>query len=200
MAYIRLLWLFFVMLVAALIGTSRPGTGQGAGTEPATTEGDTTMATATFAAGCFWGVEETFRNVKGVTETTVGYTGGWTENPTYPQVCTHTTGHAEAVLVQYDPEQVSYEELLGVFWGCHDPTTLNRQGPDVGSQYRSAVFYHTADQQQAAEAAKRRLEASGAFGGRPIVTQILPAATFWRAEDYHQRYLEKRGLSSCQTP
>jgi peptide-methionine (S)-S-oxide reductase len=154
------------------------------------------MATATFAAGCFWGVEATFRATKGVTATAVGYTGGSTLNPTYEQVCTDRTGHAEAVEVQFDPAVVTYEQLLDIFWNNHDPTTLNRQGPDVGSQYRSAVFYHDEAQRAAAEAAKERLEQSRRFT-RPIVTQIVPAATFHRAEEYHQQYLEKRGMASC---
>ncbi len=152
--------------------------------------------TATFAAGCFWGVEETFRQIKGVKATAVGYTGGHFDHPTYEDVCTDRTGHAEAVQVQYDPKEVSYEQLLKVFWENHDPTTLNRQGPDVGTQYRSAIFYHTPEQKAAAEAAKQALAASGKFR-REIVTQIVPAATFWKAEDYHQQYLEKRGMSSC---
>lgn len=157
------------------------------------------MAKATFAAGCFWGVEAAFRQVPGVLATTVGYTGGSRANPTYEDVCTDTTGHAEAVEVTYDPSRVSYEQLLEVFWNSHDPTTLNRQGPDVGTQYRSAIFYHTPEQEAAARASKRRLEASGRFP-RPIVTEIVPAAAFWRAEEYHQQYLEKRGLASCHLP
>lgn len=154
------------------------------------------MATATFGAGCFWGVEAAFRQIKGVQSTAVGYLGGSLENPTYEDVCTDTTGHAEVVQVDYDPAQVSYEELLDVFWKSHNPTTLNRQGPDVGTQYRSAVFYHTPEQEQAARASKAKLEESGAFK-RPIVTEITPASTFYRAEEYHQQYLEKRGLSQC---
>jgi peptide-methionine (S)-S-oxide reductase len=154
------------------------------------------MATATFAAGCFWGVEATFRATKGVTATAVGYTGGNSPNPTYEQVCTDRTGHAEAVEVQFDPAVVTYEQLLDIFWSNHDPTTLDRQGPDVGSQYRSAVFYHDEAQRAAAQAAKERLEQSRRFP-RPIVTQIVPAATFHRAEEYHQQYLEKRGMASC---
>jgi peptide-methionine (S)-S-oxide reductase len=149
------------------------------------------MERATFAAGCFWGVEETFRKVKGVAGTTVGYTGGTLANPTYEAVCSHTTGHAEAIEVQYDPAEVSYDELLEIFWGLHDPTQLNRQGPDVGSQYRSAIFVHSPEQDKAARASKERLEQSGRHR-RPIVTEIVPAATFWPAEDYHQRYFEKR--------
>jgi peptide-methionine (S)-S-oxide reductase len=154
------------------------------------------MAKATFAAGCFWGVEETFRQIEGVTGTAVGYVGGETENPTYEQVCTDRTGHAEAVEVDFDPARVSYEHLLDVFWTNHDPTQLNRQGPDYGTQYRSAIFYHTPEQQAAAEGSKARLAASGRLP-RPIVTQIVPAAQFYRAEEYHQQYLEKRGQRSC---
>ena len=160
------------------------------------TKGDVEMEEATFAAGCFWGVEAAFRKVKGVRETMVGYTGGHTENPTYEAVCTDTTGHAEAVHVKYDPSVVSYEELLDVFWNCHNPTTRNRQGPDVGSQYRSAIFYHTPEQKAAAEASKQKLEESGEYS-RPVVTEIVPAQEFYRAEEYHQQYLEKRGRASC---
>lgn len=152
--------------------------------------------TATFAAGCFWGVEATFRQLPGVLSTRVGYTGGKTTSPTYEDVCTDMTGHAEAVEVIYDPAQVSYDDLLKVFWENHDPTTLNRQGPDVGTQYRSAIFYSNEAQHQAAIASRDRLEAEHKFR-RPIVTQILPAVAFYPAEEYHQRYLEKRGLSSC---
>jgi peptide-methionine (S)-S-oxide reductase len=151
---------------------------------------------AMFGAGCFWGVEATFREVPGVVNTTVGYAGGHTKNPTYEEVCTDLTGHAEVVLVEYDPEKVSYEQLLEVFWNCHDPTQLNRQGPDVGTQYRSVIFAFTPEQREAAEASRERLERSGRYS-RPIVTQILPAPEFYPAEEYHQRYLEKRGLRSC---
>ncbi len=154
------------------------------------------MAKATFAAGCFWGVEAAFRQIAGVKQTAVGYTGGHTKNPTYEQVCTDSTGHAEAVDVEFDPEQVSYEKLLEVFWTDHDPTQLNRQGPDHGSQYRSAIFYHTPEQRAVAEASKQALGDSGKFR-HPIVTLIMPAAEFYRAEEYHQQYLEKRGQSSC---
>lgn len=157
------------------------------------------MATqkAAFGAGCFWGVEETFRNTKGVVDAAVGYEGGDFKNPTYRDVCSDKTGHAETVEVDYDPDQISYEQLLKVFWDNHNPTTLNRQGPDFGSQYRSVIFYHTPEQQAAALATKEQLEKSGKFK-RPIVTQIVPATQFYRAEDYHQRYLQKRGLSHCQ--
>ncbi len=154
------------------------------------------MEKATFGAGCFWGVEEMFRNIKGVSSATSGYAGGTMENPSYEDVCRHETGHAEVVEVEFDPGQVSYEQLLDVFWSNHDPTTRDRQGPDVGSQYRSVVFYHSPEQQQAAQAKKEELDQSGRFR-RPIVTQIEPAPTFYRAEEYHQRYLEKHGRSHC---
>lgn len=151
---------------------------------------------ATFGAGCFWGVEAAFRSIGGVVDTAVGYAGGNQPDPTYRDVCTDRTGHAEVVQVEYDPARVSYEQLLDVFWENHDPTTLNRQGPDVGTQYRSVVFYHDEEQRAAAEESKRRLDGSGRFS-RPIVTQVVPAEPFYRAEEYHQRYLEKRGLASC---
>src|SRR3982750_1883203 len=151
---------------------------------------------ATFGAGCFWGVEETFRNLKGVLSTSAGYPGGTQENTTYRDVCTDKTGHAEVVEVEFDPSQVSYDQLLDIFWANHNPTTLNRQGPDVGDQYRSVIFYHSPEQQAAAEASKARLEKSGRFKN-PIVTFIQPAPRFYRAEEYHQRYLEKRGLAHC---
>jgi peptide-methionine (S)-S-oxide reductase len=154
------------------------------------------MEKATFGAGCFWGVEAAFRQIKGVKSTAVGYEGGSLPNPTYKDVCTDRTGHAEVVQVEYDPTQVSYRDLLNVFWENHDPTQVNRQGPDVGTQYRTVVFYHSDAQKQIAEESKRELEASGKFR-RPIATEIVPADTFWMAEDYHQQYLEKRGLSSC---
>lgn len=155
------------------------------------------MARATFAAGCFWGVEATFRQVEGVLSTAVGYTGGTLENPSYRAVCTDTTGHAEAVDVEYDPSRVTYEQLLDIFWQNHDPTTLNRQGPDFGSQYRSAIYYHDPLQESAARQSRERRNASGRYP-RPIVTEITPAATFYRAEEYHQQYLEKRGLAHCR--
>lgn len=154
------------------------------------------MEKATFGAGCFWGVEETFRQTPGVLETAVGYEGGTTEHPTYEDVCSHGTGHAEVVEVTFDPAKVSYEDLLNVFWANHDPTQLNRQGPDFGDQYRTVVFYHTPEQQQTAQASKEAQERSGRFR-KPIVTQIVPAQTFYRAEGYHQQYLAKRGLSHC---
>ncbi len=155
---------------------------------------------ATFGAGCFWGVEATFRRVPGVLSTRVGYAGGKTANPTYKDVCTDTTGHAEVVEVTFDPEQVSYDTLLNVFWENHDPTTLNRQGPDWGTQYRSVVFFHSPEQEKTARASKERLEQEGRYKPKRIVTQIEPAKPFYEAEDYHQQYLEKRGLASCHLP
>jgi peptide-methionine (S)-S-oxide reductase len=154
------------------------------------------MQVATFAAGCFWGVEEAFRRVKGVKSTMVGYTGGRMEDPSYEDVCTDMTGHAEAVQVLYDPSEVTYEELLKVFWSIHDPTTKDRQGPDIGSQYRSMIAYHTPEQERLAKMLKEKLERSGKFR-RKIVTEIVPASTFFRAEEYHQRFYEKRGGGSC---
>ncbi len=151
------------------------------------------MKKATFGAGCFWGVEATFRKVAGVRSAMVGYSGGSFENPTYEDVCSGKTGHAEVVQVEYDPPEVSYENLLEVFWDCHDPTTVNRQGPDIGTQYRSAIFFHDADQESAAIMSKEKLQSSGRYPS-PIVTEITPAEAFYPAEDYHQRYLEKRGL------
>ena len=159
----------------------------------------TPTQTAIFAAGCFWGVEETFRETKGVLVTEVGYTGGTTKNPTYRDVCSDRTGHAEAVRVTYDPKQVTYAQLLDIFWNNHNPTTLNRQGPDIGTQYRSAIFFTTSEQEKAAQESKTKLEKSGKFS-RPITTAIIPAAEFYRAEDYHQRYLEKNGRSQCHIP
>ncbi|MEK7584395.1 MAG: peptide-methionine (S)-S-oxide reductase MsrA [Patescibacteria group bacterium] len=151
---------------------------------------------ATFGAGCFWHVEEAFRPVKGVLETAVGYMGGSTENPSYEAVCTDKTGHVEVAQVTFDPSIVSFEEILNTYWGNHNPTQMNRQGPDVGTQYRSVVFYHSPEQKAAAERLKVALVASGKFS-KPIVTAIEPAQTFYKAEDYHQKYLAKRGLSSC---
>jgi peptide-methionine (S)-S-oxide reductase len=154
------------------------------------------MEKATFGAGCFWGVEVTFRNVPGVVDTKVGYLGGTLENPTYKDVCSGETGHAEVVQVEFDPARVSYDQLLDVFWSSHNPTTKNRQGPDWGTQYRSAIFYHSDEQRVTAEKSKQKWDASGKFG-RPIVTEITSASAFYPAEEYHQRYLEKRGLASC---
>ena len=154
------------------------------------------MEIATFGAGCFWGVEETLRQIPGVVDTAVGYLGGQTNNPTYQDVCTDETGHAEVVQVAYDPARVSYEQLLNTFWESHDPTTLNRQGPDIGRQYRSAIFFHSPEQERVARASKEKMQASGKFR-RPIVTEITPASTFYRAEEYHQKYLAKRGVSHC---
>ena len=152
------------------------------------------MATAIFGAGCFWGIQVAFGKVKGVTSTSVGYTGGATDNPTYEQVCTGKTNHAEVVWVEFDPSSVSYEELLDVFWGCHDPTTLNRQGPDRGTQYRSVIYF--ADPAQEAAAIKSKEQNSGRFPN-PIVTEITAESKYYIAEDYHQQYLAKRGLENC---
>ena len=152
------------------------------------------MEKATFGAGCFWGVEAAFRQVKGVVSTAVGYSGGHFPNPTYKDVCSGRTGHAEVVQVEYDPAQVSYDDLLKVFWDNHDPTTLNRQGPDIGAQYRSAIFFHTPEQESAAKGSKEKMQAGYK---NKIVTEITPASEFYRAEDYHQQYLEKRGLAHC---
>ena len=154
------------------------------------------MEKATFAAGCFWGVEASFRQVKGVVDTQVGYTGGHTEHPTYEQVCSHTTGHAESVEVTFDPTKVTYRQLLKLFWEIHDPTQANRQGWDFGNNYRSAIFYHSPEQKAEAIAS---LQEEQTRHKKPIVTQIVPAATFWRAEEYHQRYDEKHGIS-CRLP
>lgn len=151
---------------------------------------------ATFGAGCFWGVEANFREIDGVVDAVSGYEGGHTANPTYKDVCTDRTGHAEVVQVEYDPASVSYEKLLDVFWNSHDPTQVNRQGPDTGTQYRTVIFFHTPEQEQAARASKSKLEASGRFR-RPVATAIEPAQTFYRAEEYHQQYLAKRGLRHC---
>ncbi len=147
---------------------------------------------ATFGAGCFWGVEAAFRKVEGVLSTTVGYSGGSFKGPTYQDVCTGTTGHAEVVEVEYAPAKLSYDELLNVFWDIHNPTTMNCQGPDIGSQYRSAIFFHNAEQEAAAKASKERLQSNGRYKN-PIVTEITPASEFYKAEEYHQQYFEKRG-------
>ncbi len=180
--------MFFLIAVAA---------GLGAGQEQAPARQPAAVEQAMFGGGCFWGVEETFRQIPGVVATSAGYSGGVTQAPTYEQVHSGRTGHAEVVLVQYNPAVVTYEQLLQVFWQNHDPTSLNRQGPDVGEQYRSVVFYYSPDQKAAAEASRAEAQK---FYPRPIVTQILPAGPFWMAEDYHQQYLEKRGLTSCHLP
>lgn len=153
--------------------------------------------TATFGAGCFWGVEEGFSRVPGVVSTAVGYSGGWMEDPSYEDVCTGSTGHAEVVQVEYDPDQVSYAELLEVFWGIHDPTTPDRQGPDVGSQYRSVILFHNTSQEAEAKSSMARVEKSGRFRGA-VVTELKPFERFYRAEEYHQRYFEKRGQGGCR--
>ena len=155
-----------------------------------------TTQKATFGAGCFWGVEETFRQLAGVSSTAVGYAGGSKDHPTYEDVCSDETGHAEVVEVEFDPGAISYDKLLQVFWSNHNPTMLNRQGPDVGTQYRSAIFYHSPEQKAQAEASKAALEKSGRHS-KPIVTRIERAPTFWRAEEYHQKYLQKRGQTHC---
>lgn len=155
-----------------------------------------TTQKATFGAGCFWGVEEAFRQLPGVSSTAVGYAGGSKDHPTYEDVCSDETGHAEVVEVEFDPGAISYDKLLQVFWSNHNPTMLNRQGPDVGTQYRSAIFYHSPEQQAQAEASKAALEKSGKYS-KPVVTRIEPAPTFWRAEEYHQKYLQKRGQTHC---
>ena len=155
------------------------------------------MEKATFGAGCFWGVEAVFANIPGVTATAVGYEGGKTQSPTYKDVCTDATGHAEVVELDFDPAQVTYSQILDAFFSLHDPTQFNRQGPDFGTQYRSAIFYHSDAQKAEAEAKIAELTASRTFAAGKIVTEITPAQTFWRAENYHQRYLQKRGLASC---
>ena len=155
------------------------------------------MEQATFAAGCFWGVEAAFRGLEGVLSTAVGYTGGNSKDPTYRDVCTGRTGHAEAVRIEFDPEQISYEELLEAFWKVHDPTTLNRQGPDTGTQYRSAVFFHSQQQESSALASKDALQRTGRYGS-PVVTEITRAGEFYRAEEYHQQYYEKQGILHCR--
>ncbi len=158
---------------------------------------ESAMEKATFGAGCFWGVEAAFAAIPGVTATAVGYEGGKTKAPTYKDVCTDSTGHAEVVELDFEPEKVSFKELLDAFFRLHDPTQMNRQGPDWGTQYRSAIFYHSEGQRQDAEEKIAEINAAGVFAPKKIVTQVTPAETFWRAEDYHQRYLEKRGLASC---
>lgn len=181
---------FVTIILLASASCTRKEAGYGVSGEGKVTE------KAIFAAGCFWGIEELFRKTKGVVSTAVGYTGGDLENPSYEDVCTDKTGHAEAVLVEYDPSVISYDSLLDIFWANHDPTTPNRQGPDVGSQYRSAIFYFNEGQRRAAEESKRRLAEGGKLPG-PIVTEIVPSEKFWKAEEYHQKYLEKKGAESC---
>ncbi len=178
--------LFGVLSLGLLAGRSLPGMA----------EGRMTTMKATFAAGCFWGVEEEFRNIHGVIATTAGYTGGHLQKPTYEDVCSDKSGHAEAVLVEYDPVVVSYEKLLDTFWKIHDPTQLNKQGPDLGSQYRSVIYFHSPEQEKAALQSKEKLQRSGRYKGK-IVTEILPAAGFWPAEEYHQKYLKKKGGKTC---
>jgi len=173
-----------------------PLTGQDATVSSGTEVDTVSTQKALFGAGCFWGVEETFRQVEGVISTAVGYSGGTVADPAYQDVCTGRTGHAEVVQVEFDASRVSYDQLLDVFWSCHDPTTLNRQGPDFGSQYRSAIFFHTPEQEAAAKASKERLRQSGRFK-RQIVTEITAASDFYRAEEYHQQYLAKRGQGAC---
>lgn len=158
-----------------------------------------THETATFGAGCFWGVEHSFRQVDGVVDAAVGYAGGHTEHPTYREVCTGTTGHTEAVQLTFDPSRVGYEELLDVFWQLHDPTQVDRQGPDVGSQYRSVIFVHNPRQETAARRSRAALDSKGSLP-RPVATVISPAGRFWPAEDYHQQYIAKRGIASCHVP
>ena len=201
------LTLFFLLtlglLVACIMQVQRSSAGNQPSTAPASTAASTQridpmkVKTATFAAGCFWGVETSLRRVPGVLSTQVGYIGGTTKDPTYQDVCTDLTGHAEAVRVTYDTTQVSYAELLDAFWTCHDPTTLNSQGPDFGTQYRSAIFFYDAEQEKIAKASLAEVEASAVFK-RKIVTQIVPAPTFYPAEEYHQQYFEKHGRAeSC---
>jgi len=191
---------FFVGMILVLFGTSFRGRAEQPPEKPSN-EGVSDMTEpptqkATFGAGCFWGVEAAFQRIKGVVATQVGYSGGALAKPTYKDVCSGRTGHAEVVQIEYDPSRVKYEQLLKVFWENHDPTQLNRQGPDWGEQYRSVIFFHTAEQEEAAKTSKEALERSGTYR-RPVVTQIIPASEFYRAEEYHQRYLEKRGLLKC---
>jgi peptide-methionine (S)-S-oxide reductase len=183
-----------ILAVAAVLACGAAKTEQTEITQPK--ELPMKTDTATFAAGCFWGVQSAFDDVKGVVQTTVGYTGGHSDKPTYKDVCSDATGHAEALQVVFDPMIVTYEQLLDKFWSIHDPTTPNRQGPDYGSQYRSAIFYQSPEQQAAANASKEKLEKARRFP-RPIVTEIVPAATFWPAEEYHQKYFKKHGGGSC---
>jgi peptide-methionine (S)-S-oxide reductase len=188
-------------LIAVVISVSAGPRGRGGETptDRGTGKDESRMEKAVFGAGCFWGVEETFRKVKGVTATRVGYMGGSVENPTYRQVCSDTTGHTEVCEVTFDPGVISYGKLLEVFWKVHDPTQVNRQGPDVGKQYRSVIFYSSEEQKAAAEKSRKELAASDRYE-KPVATAIEPAKTFWPAEDYHQRYFEKRGGGGCHLP
>jgi peptide-methionine (S)-S-oxide reductase len=198
-AYIAAVTLVFALLCLGCdtqAGRAEGSQASGGEATMASQSNDSHLEKATFAAGCFWGVEAAFRRVEGVVSTQVGYTGGHTENPTYKDVCSDRTGHAEAVEIIYDPEKVSYKDLLEVFWSIHDPTQLDRQGPDVGSQYRSAIFHHNGLQAREATESRNALEESGRFK-RPIVTEIGPAGPFYRAEEYHQQYYEKHGIGSC---
>lgn len=188
-------WAVSAWLLAGLV-ISVTTFGRAGETTPAAAKGDKKMEQAMFGAGCFWGVEDILRNTKGVVDTAVGYSGGTVANPTYEQVCTHQTGHAEVVYLTFDPTVISYKELLAVFWHLHDPTQVNRQGPDVGSNYRSVIYTYGEEQQKTAEASKAELAASGQFK-RPIATTIQPAGPFYRGEAYHQQYLQKNGLSNC---
>ena len=197
----RYLMVGLILAVLGALGVMYARNLRAGGTSPtdatATQPEDPKMKKATFAAGCFWGVEETFRHVPGVVATRVGYTGGHTDNPTYHDVCTDLTGHAEAVEVTYDPAKISYAELLDAFWTCHDPTTMNSQGPDFGTQYRSAIFYHDADQEKIAKESLKEVADSHVFKHK-IVTEIVPAGKFYKAEEYHQEYFEKNG-GVCHT-
>ncbi len=184
----------FILVVLAACLLAAPETQPSPSTQPTTQESQMKTETATFAAGCFWGVQSTFEKIPGVISTRVGYTGGKTSDPTYEDVCTDTTGHAEAIEIVFDPSKVSYQTLLNTFFENHDPTTMNRQGPDVGIQYRSAIFYHSPEQEKLAEAKKERRDESGDYTA-PLVTQIVPAGTFWPAEEYHQFYYDKHGMT-----
>ncbi len=193
----RVLYLALVITVWLFIGIYTVAKAAGPNNSHAEKGGGVMPQKATFAAGCFWGIEAAFSKVKGVVSTTVGYTGGHFEDPSYKDVCSNITGHAEAVELEYDASQVSFQELLEVFWDIHDPTTLDRQGPDVGSQYRSAIFFHTPEQEAAAKTSKEKLQSSGKYEGR-VVTEITPASKFYIAEGYHQKYYEKRGIPGCK--
>jgi len=193
----RILYLALVITVSLFIGIYTVAKAAGPDQSPVEKGGGTMSQKATFAAGCFWGIEAAFSKVKGVVSTKVGYTGGHFPDPSYKDVCSNITGHAEAVELEYDASQVSFQELLRVFWDIHDPTTLDRQGPDVGSQYRSAIFFHTPEQEAVAKTSKEKLQSSGKYKGR-VVTEITPASKFYIAEGYHQKYYEKRGIPGCK--